>query len=145
MTGAAPPPAPRPQRFPRGARLAHKREYDAVHAGKARTERGPLVVMAIPAAGGRMRLGLSIGRRLGGAVRRNRMKRLLREVFRLDQAGWPGPYDVVVSARPHEELSLDEYCRLFAEAIAAIDRLWTKRRQRTPRPDGDASASSPAS
>ena len=46
------------------------------------------------------RLGLSVGRRVGGAVERNRVKRLLRDAFGEDQTtGWTG-FDVVVVARP---------------------------------------------
>lgn len=121
---------PRRYRFTRAQRLQHKREFEAVYAAKARAESWPLLVQAVPAIGGRSRLGLSIGRRLGNAVRRNRMKRLLRESFRLEQAEFPAAYDVVVSTKPHEELSLDDYRRLLRESIAKLDRLWTKRRQR---------------
>lgn len=45
------------------------------------------------------RLGLSVGRVVGGAVERNRVKRLIREAFRLDQHSLPQGLDFVVSVR----------------------------------------------
>lgn len=136
---------PRRYRFTRAQRLQHKREFEAVYAAKARAESWPLLVQAVPAIGGRSRLGLSIGRRLGNAVRRNRMKRLLRESFRLEQAEFPAAYDVIVSTKPHDELPLDEYRRLLRDALTKLDRLWTKRRQRNqaapPDPPGDQASS----
>ena len=55
------------------------------------------------------RLGLSVGKRVGNAVRRGRMKRLMREAFRLMRDEMPPGYDLVVSVRPHRELPLTRY------------------------------------
>jgi ribonuclease P protein component len=46
------------------------------------------------------RLGLTVSRRVGGAVERNKVKRLLREAFTAESAALPGGLDVVVQARP---------------------------------------------
>ena len=46
------------------------------------------------------RLGVSVGRRVGGAVERNRVKRLLREAFWTVAPELPGSWDYVVVARP---------------------------------------------
>jgi len=45
-------------------------------------------------------LGISVGRKVGGAVQRNRVKRLLRECFWECAGGLPEGYDFVVVARP---------------------------------------------
>ncbi len=50
--------------------------------------------------GGRARLGVSVGRRVGGAVERNRVKRLLREAFAGLAPVLPAGVDFVVVARP---------------------------------------------
>jgi ribonuclease P protein component len=48
---------------------------------------------------GRSRLGITASKKVGGAVTRNRVKRLIREVYRLHKGLFPAGCDVVVSAR----------------------------------------------
>ena len=108
-------------------------EFKHVYAGDARRRAGPLLVWARPNDLGHPRLGLAIGRRVGGAVRRNRLKRQLREAFRLMQHDIPAAYDVVISASAHESLPLTEYQRLLASAIAKLHDRWTRHAD-NPRP-----------
>jgi ribonuclease P protein component len=49
-------------------------------------------------------LGVSVSRRVGGAVERNHVKRLLREAFQQESAALPAGVDVVVVARPEARL-----------------------------------------
>lgn len=121
---------PRPFRFGPSARLTHRREFARVRDGRARVDLGPLSVFAIPNPLGRSRLGMSIGRRLGPAVRRNRMKRHLREAFRLERGGFPAAYDLLVTARPHAELPLDGYRAILLEAVRRLHETWTRRAAR---------------
>lgn len=108
-------------------RLHGQRAFAAVFEAKMRKHAGPLTVFTRPNDAGRHRLGLSVGRRVGNAVKRNRVKRLLREAFRLHRHGWPGAYDVVVSVRPHRPLTVRRYAGLLADAVAAADRAWSRR------------------
>lgn len=113
--------------FSRRQRLTHAREFQAAFAGRCSVPAGPLRIHARlnatdpPAA----RLGLSVGRRVGPAVRRGRIKRLLREAFRLEQARLPAGVDLVVAVHPHAELELAEYRRLLVAAAASLARRLT--------------------
>jgi ribonuclease P protein component len=135
----------RAERFTPIFRLRHKREYDAVYAGRARAERGPLIVHAIPNALGHHRLGLAVGRRLGSAPRRNRLKRKIREVFRTTRTRLPGAYDLVVSARAHEDADIERYRSWLAEAIEHLHATWTRRNQRALERSGPQRTGSPPS
>ena len=50
------------------------------------------------------RLGISVPRKVGNAVRRNRIKRIVRETFRLHREIFPRSSDIVVTVRPEFSL-----------------------------------------
>ena len=80
------------------------------------------MVVAIRNTLGHARLGISIGRKVGTAPVRNRIKRLLRESFRMMQHDWPSGYDVVVVVRPHTPLTLADYQKLMSGLMVKIIR-----------------------
>ena len=100
-----------------------------------------------------LRARVRVGARVGGAVKRNRIKRLLREAFRmgqyelptrpdagaeaeqvqsskfkvqLDAAGRCG-FDYVINVRPHEPLAVEEYGRLLRALAALLAEDWERR------------------
>ncbi|HUX02428.1 MAG: ribonuclease P protein component [Phycisphaerae bacterium] len=110
----------------RRERLLATGQFRAVYAARARAGDGRIVAYARPNGGDVTRLGVSVGKRCGKAVARNRTKRLLREAFRRARADWPAGYDVVLVA-VGRDYTLDEVRRrigaLVPEAIRrALER-----------------------
>ncbi|MEM0982316.1 MAG: ribonuclease P protein component [Planctomycetota bacterium] len=112
-------------------RVSHDLDYRAAYRGKLRKNAGPLVIFARPTEHTEHRLGLSVGRKVGNAVKRNRIKRLLREAFRHELPNLPeaesGAYDLVVNVRPHEVAALADYRRWLVSAAERADREARKR------------------
>jgi ribonuclease P protein component len=83
-------------------RLSRSGEFERVYReGRSHASRY-LVVYAFPRPGedGEPRLGVSVGRKLGGAVERNRVKRMLREAFWASASDLAPGHDFVIVARP---------------------------------------------
>ena len=115
-------------------RLRLPSEFAAVYGAKTRESRGPLTVYALPNELGHPRLGMSVSRKVGIAVRRNRIRRLIRESFRLLQHDLPRGYDLVVVVRPHEPLMLAEYQKLLSGMLVRLHAVWEKRPRATQEP-----------
>ena len=116
------PEAPVPgQRFPRSCRLTARRQFKTVYGEGHRTGCRCFTIYGLPNSIDRCRLGLTVTRKVGCAVVRNRIKRMLREVFRHNRPRLDVPLDLVVNARaallerPAPEIErefLDCYARL---------------------------------
>ena len=113
--------------FPKSHRLHGPEMFAAVYDARVRESRGPLLVYALPNSLPHLRLGLSVSRKIGTAVRRNRIKRQLREAFRLMQHDLPRGYDLVIVVRPHEPLILAEYQKLLSSLLLKLHRTWETR------------------
>jgi len=114
-------------------RLSGVRQFAAVYQARMSRHAGPLVVYLKPNGLNHLRLGLTVSRRVGRAVRRNRIKRRLREAVRLHQHELPAGYDVVVRVLPHEPLTLDEYSRLIRDAAEHLHQRWQRMSNNTAR------------
>ena len=109
--------------FPAQRRLRRKPEFEEVYARGRRMGNGFFAVTARVNQAGHPRLGMAVASRLaGGSVERNRIRRVVRESFRLNQLDLPA-VDIVVGARPRAKGATN------AELRVAIEELWGKVRQ----------------
>lgn len=88
------------------------------------------------------RLGIVASRKIGGAVQRNRCKRLVREVFRLHPGLFPAGIDVVIIVRPDTQALTQE--ALAAEVLAIKPLLARRAEAVLRRPDPGDGAAQPA-
>ncbi len=121
---------PRPEVYRPHHRLTQNEQFRAVYERGMKKPAGPIVVFALPNGLGHPRLGLSVGRRVGGAVQRNAFKRRLRDAFRAIAARWPEDrkgMDLVLVVRPHELRTPAAYVELLGGAIDRLAKHATKR------------------
>ena len=111
-------------RFPRSRRILRPSEFVAVYDHGHSVRRGPLLIHALGARE-TTRLGLSVSRKVGNAVVRNRVKRRLRDAFRRLQHDLPAGYDLVITVRPHEPMAQDRYDEALQDAAEALHARWT--------------------
>jgi ribonuclease P protein component len=98
-SGALGPAAERSQRFLASDRLRKRFEFRLVRDRARRVHTKSFLVLVAPTLGVHTRLGITVARQVGKAVRRNRIKRLVRETFRLRRELFPIRADVVVIAK----------------------------------------------
>ncbi len=116
--------------LPKAARLRTDREYrDVVHKGE-RTSTPHFTVYRDERAPGRAMIGVSVGRRVGNAVVRNRLKRLLREFCRLNPDAFPDRSRTAIVAR--KALAAPALANVSAELLPAIARRWGRKEGPTP-------------
>jgi ribonuclease P protein component len=129
--------------FGKHLRLLRSNDFQQVFDHRASRGDRLLVVYGRPVATsatsptvGESRLGLVVSRRVGNAVRRNRWKRVLREVFRQHRTALPRGYDWVVIPRAGSTPETMAVTASLLRLTAQVARLESRRREDRPQVDG---------
>ncbi|WP_295100470.1 ribonuclease P protein component [uncultured Candidatus Kuenenia sp.] len=110
--------------FTKAERLLRKKEFDKVFDEGKVFKNKFLVLYVAPGVQKCSRMGLVVSKKIGNAVRRNRVKRLLREVFRLNKNRLTVPVDIVIIPRNTftSSLKLFDISAGFQQAIHQINK-----------------------
>jgi ribonuclease P protein component len=87
------------QGYPPALRLKKRSEFLEVQKNGRRLQTEQFLVLALPRPGHPTRIGITVSRKVAGAVGRNRIKRLFREAFRRGLDRWPRGWEIVIVAR----------------------------------------------
>jgi ribonuclease P protein component len=111
-------------------RMIRKGDFDRAFACRCTAGDDLLVVYALPGPRGPARIGMAVGKRHGNAVQRNRLRRLLREAFRLEQFNLPPGFDYLWVPRCGPRADLGAYRRSVVRLAKQAALRWSRRPDR---------------
>jgi len=85
--------------FTKTDRILKRGEYIALSKSGRRVQNEHFIAYVLPACHSRSRLGVTVTKKVGGAVKRNRIKRRVREFFRLNRHCLLGKWDINIIAK----------------------------------------------
>lgn len=104
-------------------KLRSPKEFERVYDVKQKAGDDSLLIFAAPAPTAVTRFGLSVSKKHGNAVRRARLKRLLREAFRLSQHDLPAGLDLILIPRQ----GIDGSVARFSESLRRLSQKLARR------------------
>jgi ribonuclease P protein component len=123
-------------RFRQHEHLKRPADFQAVYNCRRSAADNTLVVYVRANGLPHSRIGLSVSRKFGTAVRRNRIRRLMRESYRLSKGDLPTGFDFVLIPRPMDEYSLEafqaSFVKLARQAVRKIEREAAPAKEPTP-------------
>lgn len=134
MTAKGTGPAVQGERFPKALRLLRRHEFLRVQEGGQKVSADCLLALVKRNGRPYTRLGLTVSSKVGNAVVRVRLRRVLRELFRKRRGQWPPGLDVVLVVRSSAKEGS------FAEMSRAFDSVTRKLQRLSPAAPGEASS-----
>jgi ribonuclease P protein component len=117
-------------RFRKEEHLKSPAEFKRVFDRRCSVSNTWLIVYGLPNERGYCRLGMSVSRKVGPAVHRNRIRRLYREAFRLARSELPAGLDLVLIPRRHDEPTLAD----LRKSLPVLAHSLSRRLARTETP-----------
>ena len=99
-------------------RLVHRAEFEAVYREGRRRVSDSFVIFARPNGRDFSRVGMSVKKSLGGAVKRNRIRRRIREILRLHRQEISPGWDIVI--HPLSAVASLKFSLLAAELMQLL-------------------------
>ncbi|CAB1082816.1 hypothetical protein JY97_07915 [Alkalispirochaeta odontotermitis] len=104
-------------------RILKRREYLALAESRRRIQNEHFIAIFSPNRLGRSRIGITVTKKVGPAVKRNRIKRLVREHFRLNRHHLAGTWDInIIAKRQAAGFSSENAFRSMADIIERISK-----------------------
>jgi ribonuclease P protein component len=108
------------RRFRPAEHLRRPSDFQRVYDRRRSVSDARIIVYGCENALPHLRLGLSVSRKYGGAVRRNRLRRLYREAFRLTKHQLPIGLDLVLIPRAPEEPKLEDLKEALVKLVGRL-------------------------
>ncbi|MBO8170004.1 MAG: ribonuclease P protein component [Thermoanaerobacteraceae bacterium] len=102
-------------------RLKEKRDFKRVYRYGKSHANDVLVIFYLPNKLNRCRIGFSISRKMGKAVVRNRIKRVLREICRRNIGEFKAGYDIIFIAR--KKIKGIDYCLIEIKLLSLVEQV----------------------
>jgi len=112
----------RPLALAKREHLRSPADFRRVYERRCSASDGRLLIFALPNDLGYLRLGLSVSRKVGNAVVRNRFRRLFREAFRLTRPELPTGLDLILIPRSGEPPTLVDLKKSLVDLVAKLKR-----------------------
>jgi ribonuclease P protein component len=107
--------------FGKQERVRKRQDYLTVYRQGVRDHSRHFTCLTCRNPAGIRRLGITVGKKVGKAVKRNRIKRLIREFFRLHKQRFPASLDIVIMAKPRAALLANH--EIMRELEMLVDRI----------------------
>ena len=88
-----------PFTFSKNERLLNRKDFVNLNQLGKRYQTAHFTVILKKSGPGITRLGITVSKKIGNSVKRNKTKRLIREFFRLHNTYFPQGYDIVIAAK----------------------------------------------
>ena len=109
--------------FTKADRILKRREFIALAESGQRTQNGHFIAVFSPNQLGRSRIGITVTKKVGPAVKRNKIKRQVREYFRLNRHHLAGYWDInIIAKRQAADFSSEKAFRSLTDIVARISK-----------------------